>query len=87
MNNLGYISQKTQSRYNNNVNPYQSIQLRYNQYQILSHYHFLQMALVQVDAFGEQDVCGGLDDNDHQPAPSHVQLVKDEFSVLGMPNS
>ena len=57
---------------------------------ILSQHHSLLMALVYIDALGEQDMCGRLDDNDHHPAPSHVQLVKCEFSswnvMLGMPN-
>ena len=31
---------------------------------------------ILLDALGEQDVCYGLDNRDHQPAPSNVQLVR-----------
>ena len=44
----------------------------------LPHSHLpcsLLLALVQVDALGDQVVCGGQGDSDHSPAPSHVRVV------------
>ena len=42
------------------------------------HFHYLQLALVQVDALGEQAVCGVQDDSDHPPDPSHVPMARDD---------
>ena len=53
--------------------------------------HSLLLALVQVDALGEQVVRGGQGDSDHPPTPSHVQVVTGgtlgRGGALNMPSS
>lgn len=53
--------------------------------------HALQLALLQVDALGEQVGCDGQGDSAHPPAPSHVRVVRDGTSgrggALDMPSS
>lgn len=39
-------------------------------------HHSIQLALVKVDVLVEQVVCGGQDNSNHPPAPSHVQVVR-----------
>ena len=61
---------------------------------LLPHFHLprsLLLALVQVDALGEQIVCGGQGNSDHPPTPSHVRVVTcgalGRGGVLNMPSS